>query len=257
MPSFTAVFSYRYLSSFKLKCSELTKVNREYLERGLQLCKFALTKLLNETDSDMDKSEKDTEQRILEAAIKEFSLKGFDGARTASIAAEAGVTHAMLHYYFRTKEKLFECVFKDKMQYVLDMVLVPIVRAEGSIKERICKGIEAHFDFLMANKDLPLFVFTTLHSRPEMFREAVNGLAPVFREQLKEVQCECDKAHEAGEIGRVDVPMLLCDIACLNVFPFLASPMMMVVAGYPQERYGEFMEMRKRETVETILKRIQ
>ena len=48
------------------------------------------------------------EQAILEAAEREFIAKGFAGARTTSIAEAAGVTHAMLHYYFRTKEQLFE-----------------------------------------------------------------------------------------------------------------------------------------------------
>lgn len=52
--------------------------------------------------------ENDTEERILKAAETEFFTKGFDGARTTSIAERAGVTHAMLHYYFRSKALLFE-----------------------------------------------------------------------------------------------------------------------------------------------------
>ena len=50
----------------------------------------------------------DTESRILQAAEEEFLLKGLEGARTTAIAERAGVTHAMLHYYFRTKNMLFE-----------------------------------------------------------------------------------------------------------------------------------------------------
>lgn len=208
----------------------------------------------------MDKQEykqsKDTEQLILEAAVKEFSTKGFDGARTSTIAANAGVTHAMLHYYFRTKEKLFERIFKDKIQYIIKMVLSPMVESEGSIKERICKGIEAHFKFLLANKELPVFFITTINSRPESYHEAISVLSSTANDRIKALQSALDKAHEAGEISKVKADMLIGDIASLNVFPFLAYPMLMAAAGYREEDYGAYMEMRMKENIEIIMKRI-
>ena len=57
-----------------------------------------------------------SQDRILKAAEEEFLMKGFAGARTTEIAKQAGVTHAMLHYYFNTKEQLFEQVMNEKMQ---------------------------------------------------------------------------------------------------------------------------------------------
>ena len=63
------------------------------------------------------------EQAILEAAEREFIVKGFAGARTTSIAEAAGVTHAMLHYYFRTKEQLFERILDEKMRLMGESVL--------------------------------------------------------------------------------------------------------------------------------------
>ena len=65
--------------------------------------------------SDHDKSPRDTETLILQAAEKEFFEKGYSGAKTTAIAEAAGVTHAMLHYYFRTKDKLFEKIVSDKI----------------------------------------------------------------------------------------------------------------------------------------------
>lgn len=64
----------------------------------------------------MTKPARNKEQAILEAAEQEFLNKGFAGARTTSIAEAAGVTHAMLHYYFRTKEQLFERILDEKMR---------------------------------------------------------------------------------------------------------------------------------------------
>lgn len=208
----------------------------------------------------MDKQEtqqsKDTEQLILEAAVKEFSTKGFDGARTSTIAANAGVTHAMLHYYFRTKEKLFERIFKDKIQYIIKMVLSPMVESEGSIKERICKGIEGHFKFLLANKELPVFFITTINSHPESYREAISVLSSTASDRIKALQGALDKAHEAGEISKVKADALIGDIASLNVFPFLAYPLLMAATGYREEEYEAYMEMRLKENVEIIMKRI-
>lgn len=206
----------------------------------------------------MDKQDgkpiKDTEQLILEAAITEFSTKGFDGARTSVIAANAGVTHAMLHYYFRTKEKLFERIFKDKIRYIFNMVLAPLVEESGSIKHRIRTGIEKHFDFLLANKELPIFFITTINSRPEAYKEVIVEFSTTAHDRICALQKALDKAHENGEICEVRADQLVGDIASLNVFPFLASPMLMAATGHND--FDAYMQMRKEENVEIILKRI-
>lgn len=201
-------------------------------------------------------TDKDTEQLILEAAEREFSSKGFAGARTASIAAEAGVTHTMLHYYFRTKEKLFERIFNEKVNRILNMVITPMVSSGGTIKEKIRKGIEAHFDFLMANRDLPIFFVTTLSSRPELYEEIRRLLVSAAGERNLAMQSELDSAAQRGEICRVDVNDLFADIASLNVMPFITCPIMMAALGYASEDEERFFADRKRENVEIILKRL-
>ncbi len=199
---------------------------------------------------------KSTEQLILDAAVKEFSVKGFDGARTAIIAAEAGVTHAMLHYYFRTKERLFKHVFEEKIKDVMNLVCAPILNMDGRIKDRLRKGIEAHFDLLTENSSLPVFFVTTLNSRPELYTDFITGLTDAADERISSLQREFDKAYEAGEIRKVDVAMLFGDIAALNIFPFLATPMLMAATGFEPGRREEFLAARKKETVEMILSRI-
>lgn len=205
-------------------------------------------------DKQDSKQTRDTEQLILEAAIKEFSTKGFDGARTSTIAANAGVTHAMLHYYFRTKEKLFERIFKDKIRYIINMVISPMVEASGSIKERIRCGIEKHFDFLLAHKELPIFFITTINSRPDAYQEVLSEFSTNAYDRINALQKELDRAYENGEISAVRADQLIGDIASLNVFPFLAYPMLMAATG--NDDYDTYMEMRKKEIVETIMKRI-
>ena len=109
------------------------------------------------------------EQAILEAAEREFLKKGFDGARTTSIAATAGVTHAMLHYYFRTKEQLFERILDEKMRMMGQSVLAAFGDARLPLIERLRNGIERHFDFIAANPDLPRFIVNEVFARPERY----------------------------------------------------------------------------------------
>ena len=109
----------------------------------------------------MKEETSNTEQSILKAAEKEFLKKGFSGSKTTEIAKEAGVTHAMLHYYFRTKENLFNKVFEEKAKQLADTFLS---RVDESLPflEKIKCFIEAHFDLLTANPELPLFIYLSL-----------------------------------------------------------------------------------------------
>ena len=106
----------------------------------------------------MTKPARNKEQAILEAAEREFLDKGFAGARTTSIAEAAGVTHAMLHYYFRTKEQLFERILDEKTRLMSQSVLTAFGQPDLPLQERIRDGVESHFDFIAANPDLPRFI---------------------------------------------------------------------------------------------------
>ena len=77
-----------------------------------------------------DRHTEDTETKILKAAEREFLEKGYGGARTTSIAEAAGVTHAMLHYYFRTKDKLFERIVTEKMGLLSKIMLSAIEESD-------------------------------------------------------------------------------------------------------------------------------
>ena len=129
-----------------------------------------------------------------------------------------------------------------------------MVEAEGNIKQRIRDGIEKHFDFLLANKELPIFFITALNSRPEAYQEVIGEFSTNARDRICTLQEELDKAYERGEICEVRADQLIGDIASLNVFPFLAYPMLMAATGHSD--YNTYMDMRRKEIVEIIMKRI-
>ena len=197
------------------------------------------------------------EQAILEAAEREFLKKGFDGARTTSIAAAAGVTHAMLHYYFRTKEQLFERILDEKMRMMGQSVLAAFGDARLPLIERLRNGIERHFDFIAANPDLPRFIVNEVFARPERYEAMQQQIRSLMGVMLIDTQRALDEAADRGEIRRIDVRMLMLDIISLNVFVFIAYPILEPLLGDLTADRERFFELRKAETVETVMRRLK
>ena len=206
----------------------------------------------------MDNQEKQSkEQLILAAAEQEFLTKGYDGARTTSIAQAAGVTHAMLHYYFRTKEQLFERIVDDKFATMSHSMVAIIGDPSLPIVERIKGGIAAHFDFIAANPLLPRFVINEIVSRPERYEVLYKRAGFVVNSVYNSLQAEVDSAAERGEIEQVDVKMLFISIMSLNIFTFVAYPFMEPIMGELMANRERFLAERKAENIETILRRIK
>lgn len=198
----------------------------------------------------------DTRSLILEAAEKEFFAKGFAGARTTAIAAEAGVTHAMLHYYFRTKEKLFDEIIREKIGSLGKIILSAFSRSDMPLMERVRTGVESHFDFIAANRELPRFVINEIYSNPERAAVMLEKLSEIAGELMNDLQRQIDDGVEAGTCRKVDARMLILDIVSLNLFAFVAWPILSPLLGEVMNPMELFLEKRKKENVETILKKL-
>ena len=206
----------------------------------------------------MDNQEKQSkEQLILAAAEQEFLTKGYDGARTTSIAQAAGVTHAMLHYYFRTKEQLFERIVDEKFATMSHSMFTILGDPSLPIVERIKGGIAAHFDFVAENPLLPRFVINEIISRPERYELLYKRIGDIIDNISNGLQSEIDHAAERGEMEKVDIKMLFISIMSLNIFTFLAYPFMKPLLGELMADSEQFLAERKAENIETILRRIK
>lgn len=199
----------------------------------------------------------DTESRILQAAENEFFEKGYAGARTASIAEAAGVTHAMLHYYFRTKDKLFERIVSEKISILGNIIISAIGDEDLTLEDRIRQGIEHHFDFIAANRDLPKFIVNEVLTRPDVVEMMKCNLQNIVNNLLNSLQHEIDAYAAKGLCRQVNARMLLIDIVSLNVFPFMAAPIVLGAIGDSYNSYDEFLALRKTENVETILNKLK
>ena len=205
----------------------------------------------------MTKPAKNKEQTILEAAEREFLNKGFAGARTTSIAEAAGVTHAMLHYYFRTKEQLFERILDEKMRLMSQSVLTAFGQPGLPLTERIRDGIESHFDFIAANPDLPRFIVNEVFSRPERYESMRRRIREIAEVLMHDIQQELDASAARSETEPIDVRMLLLDIISLNIFPFIALPVVEPILGNLAGNRERFFELRKAENTEIIMRRLK
>lgn len=199
----------------------------------------------------------DTESRILQAAENEFFEKGYAGARTASIAEAAGVTHAMLHYYFRTKDKLFERIVSEKISILGNIIISAIGDEDLTLEDRIRQGIERHFDFIAANRDLPKFIVSEVLTRPDVVEMMKCNIQNIVNNLLNSLQHEIDAYAAKGLCRQVNARMLLIDIVSLNVFPFMAAPIVLGAIGDSYNSYDEFLALRKTENVETILNKLK
>lgn len=207
-----------------------------------------------------DQEKNNTEQLILEAAEQEFFAKGFGGARTAVIAEKAGVTHAMLHYYFRKKEYLFERIVAKNISLLAQTITAAMGNSDLPIVERLKSGIAAHFDLIAANPQLPRFFLNEVLSRPEHYHIMYERIKEVS-EKLATLQKDVDEASGRGEIEQVDIRMLLISLLSLNVFPFIAyafiEPVSNELLGGMMADREKYLAMRKAENIEMIMRRIK
>lgn len=195
------------------------------------------------------------ELEILLAAEKLFAEKGFKGATTSLIAAEAGVTHAMLHYYFRTKEQIFLKVCDSYMEEVRSE-LRPIMEPAVYDVKLIKTVTEICFDFFSSHSGQMSLFLEVAKERPELLEEYVAELGRYMGGALTAHQERTESAVREGKINDISFSDLLLDIVSVCASPFFFEPVVDNIMKMDAARKKEFLESRKREAVELIANRI-
>jgi TetR/AcrR family transcriptional regulator len=196
------------------------------------------------------------EQAILKSATKLFSEKGFAATSTTEIAREAGCNQALVHYYFRTKERLFTAIFEKKIKFFIKS-LFQIGDEDIPFEEKLAKKIETHFDIIKEDPKFPLFFFSELATnskRREIFREVLGDMPQQIIAQFQE---EIEREIENGSIRPISVLDLLMTIVSLNITGFIVEPVFKILTGLSDEEYLALLENRKKENVHIILKSLK
>ena len=184
-----------------------------------------------------------SEERIKAAARKVFHQKGYAGTRTRDIAEEAGINHAMVNYYFRSKEKLFGIVMLETMTFFFKGVSAILNNENTSLEEKIEQVVANYIDLLLEEPELPTFMFNEVRTNPEPFVANTPILQALERSVLAR------QYAEAVAQGRITEPNLIhtvLNVISLVIFPFIAQPIFTALSRTDKEAYKTLMLERKK-----------
>lgn len=183
-----------------------------------------------------------TEERIKAAARKVFHQKGFAGTRTRDIAEEAGINHAMLNYYFRSKEKLFEMVMMETMAQFFKGVNLMLNDESTSLDEKIDLIVSNYVDLLLKEPELPTFILNEVRPNPQAFVEQ-NPIKEALTHSV--LTRQYTEAVARGEITEPNLMQAILNVIGLVIFPFIAKPILTSIVNIPEEQYKALMLQRK------------
>ncbi|MFC2102071.1 TetR/AcrR family transcriptional regulator [Bacteroidota bacterium] len=183
-----------------------------------------------------------TEEKILEAAKMVFHRKGFEGARMQEIADEAGINKALLHYYFRNKENLFEAVFKDAFFKLIGRIKEVFV-SDKPLNEKIQEFITSYLDVLSQNSYIPWFILNGIYEKPDVLKAIFEKAEFSAPELMKQLGSQIKKEY-GPEVNPFHTWL---NVLSLSIFPIVAKPLIKEIFQLPEEDYQQILEQRKTE----------
>jgi AcrR family transcriptional regulator len=202
-----------------------------------------------------------TEQRILDAAHAVFIRSGTAGARTQEIAKEAGVNSALLHYYFRSKERLAEAVFTRAAGQLLPAV-IRILASDAALEDKVDQVVQTELLHLAKAPYLPGYILSELAHHPERAGQlvsAVTGMVPaeIGMRVSAVLGRQIDERVRAGRMHQIAPDQFIVNLLSMCVFPFAARPMLMALLGFDQTGFDRFIDRRRKELAPFFLRALR
>ena len=179
-----------------------------------------------------------SEEKILRAAEQIFLRDGYDGSRMQDIADLAGINKALLHYYFRSKDKLFDKIFEKKSALIFPE-MNELLLQDLPIIELMCLFVERYFKVLLENPYMPLFIISTINKANN---ESIIEKLPF--ELNRKLIMILQKEIEAGTVRRVNSFHFLISVFSMCAFPFMAKPMILKLGDLDDKQFEELMKSR-------------
>jgi len=190
----------------------------------------------------MTENDKQTEEKIFEAATLVFEEKGMDGARMQDIANKAGINKALLHYYFRTKDRLFDAVFQ-KVAGRMFMKFAPVFEKDHTLEEKIRFFFRQHISFMQENPRLPSFVLNEINRNPARIKKLLKNV------DFKKIWIMLEEQHKDEfvkyNITLESIPQIMTTIAAISVFPFAARGILEGIFESLGVNFDKYIEERK------------
>lgn len=183
-----------------------------------------------------------TEEKIKNAARTVFHKKGFSAARTRDIADEAGINLALLNYYFRSKEKLFNIVMLETFQAFFASISQVFNDVDSTLEEKIEKFASNYIDLLFQEPEIPLFIMSEIRNNPEELLKKINLKTAVFKSVFVD---QYNEAIKTGKIQDFHFLQFMMNFMGLIAFPFIAKPLLKEISGLNEIEYNNLVEKRK------------
>jgi len=189
---------------------------------------------------DKTSDQSSTELKIFEAAREVFQAKGLEGARMQEIADKADINKSMLHYYYRSKSKLFEKVYQLSVIKIIPKI-AELLNEDLPLEQKLRSFVHQYMELIRANQDIPLFILHEMNKDPNRLRnfmlEHIGAKVQPFLDQIK---------AERNKGNTIDLPaeQILVNIMSLMIFPFIARPVFKTILGKSEEEYDAFINER-------------
>jgi len=184
-----------------------------------------------------------TSEKIKQAARRVFHTKGYAATRTRNIAEEAGINLALLNYYFKSKEKLFELIVFETMSAFMQNMEKVFNDENTSLEKKVELMAEKYIDLLIAEPEIPLFILSEMKNNPNnFFRKLSLGQMIMNSDFIRQYL-------EAASVGKVNEPNPLhfvMNLMGLIVFPFASSPLLKKIGNIKDPEFNKLMQERKK-----------
>lgn len=190
-------------------------------------------------------------QRILDAAIEEFTEKGYAGARMQSIADKAEISKSALHYYYRHKERLFWTVLDETVGKTINRLKLKFNKA-GNFEEKLVCGIREYYRSITKNISIVKFLLIEVNRNPEIISRFLDRVS--YFSWIGELEQELEKEYKAGRIYKITGTELILNLISLCIFPQFAAPMARKVLRKTESEYEEIISMREEQVVQMMVK---
>lgn len=206
----------------------------------------------------MNAEQNKLEDQILIEAEKLFLEQGFSKTTTAQISKNVGCNQALVHYYYRTKDKLFDNIFERKLKELLENIASCIQNTENlSFEEQIKHIITTHFEFVCSNSQLVPFIVTELLNNHERFRRLFENSQKSRNDVFNSFVHNVEERVKAGQINSITPLDLLITMFSLNVSSFMLASAVQKSLNVPPEVLQKKLELRKEEIIKTVLARLK
>ncbi|MFT3935325.1 MAG: TetR/AcrR family transcriptional regulator [Chitinophagaceae bacterium] len=183
-----------------------------------------------------------TEDKIKNAARIVFHKKGFAATRTRDIAEEAGINLALLNYYFRSKEKLFEIIMLESLQGFVKFIMEVFNDETTSLDAKIERFADKHIDLLLKNPGLPLFILSELRENPDLLANKIGNLKMIYQSHFMQ---QLQKGMKEGKITPINPAHLIINTLGFTAFSFAAAPLLKTVNSLSDKDFEQLMQERK------------